>query len=364
MEVKIELAILAKRRVDFINKQLFNHHLEARDIGLAHGKMGLSLYFYLMSHINTNNVDVNLQKDGEGFLIDVIDQMENVILETGFYYGLAGIAFGIHHLIHNNFVDGDANDILEAADDMIFREIAHSSQSFIGLENGILGYLTYLLPRIENGGISLRIEKDYFFKQLLIMLINRLSTAIEEQKLGIKEPILFNITWELPICLMLLASVRKLGSYNYKVEKILFYLSDSVLSLYPRLQSNRLSLLVAMEYVLKEINIGGWKEHSTILKKGIDVENILYSELKDKNITGANGMVGIYWLINEYNRITSNKDPFHLDINKLLGRILQSTYWGNDITKEHDYNLLYGLPGMGLLLSHLIKEEKNNPTEM
>ncbi|MGB6152980.1 MAG: hypothetical protein WBG48_13440 [Pricia sp.] len=348
MELKAGTKLLIQKRLKFIRSEILKHDWKEEEIGLMYGKLGAAVFLFVMSPLDKNSVS---QKDAERLLIEVFTKTKGKILGYGFFHGLSGIAFGFNYLIQEGFVDGKVNEVLEPVDNTIYNTIAHSTDIPVGLENGILGYLAYLLPRITDGSLLLNKEKDYIFKRLLIVLVNRLADAIEEQKLNTKEPIAFHITWDLPICLILLSSIVKLDLYSYKVEKILNHLSTTVLSLYPRLQSNRLILLVAMKYVLQEMNMKGWKEHSNVLKKGIDLEYILYDELKDKGINLANGTAGIYWLINQYN-IFENETTFKFNADDLIKRILQSSYWEEDFVINQQ-SLLHGLPGIGIMLAHL-----------
>ena len=83
-----------------------------KEIGLFHGKMGITLFFYNYYRY-TNNI---VYSDYAGDLLDDIwENLHNRFPDT-FESGLTGIAWGIEYLIQNNFVSGNGNEICEEID--------------------------------------------------------------------------------------------------------------------------------------------------------------------------------------------------------------------------------------------------------
>ena len=91
-------------------------------IGLLDGKMGIALFLYHYSQINGNKVYRNFADELLGEILRWITNKNPT--SVSFLYGLTGIAWGIHHLIVNKFVDAD-EDALEEVDTLL-KNISHS----------------------------------------------------------------------------------------------------------------------------------------------------------------------------------------------------------------------------------------------
>ena len=79
------------------------------NIGLMHGKMGISVYFFHLARSTRNKV----YEEYAGELIDEI--YEEIIVNTpvNFENGLAGIGWGIEYLVQNGFIEADTDEVLE-----------------------------------------------------------------------------------------------------------------------------------------------------------------------------------------------------------------------------------------------------------
>lgn len=362
MENKIEIFQKGEDKLLQIQRLIGKNKWSDGDIGLLAGKMGDVLFYYELDRYYSSSKKCRKNLEfAQRILDDIFTQLESGMNNVDFSNGLSGIAFIINFLIVNKYEDGEIDDILSDADDRIFRYIAHASDIPIDIGYGILGFMTYLIPRVNSGIIDYADHEDFIFKRLLISLINHLAYVLKKDNTWVKEPPLFDITWPLPHILRLLANARKLNIYNYKIDKLIDFISDDALSIYPRHQSNRLSLLVGIKYLLTDGQNSKWKLYADTLYASVDLDHIIFSELKDKNLEIINGVSGIYWLAAEYNRLSSAKESFNVNHEKFIDRLSCSGYW-NEFEKDNSYlkyncSLLEGLTGIGLTLIQLLSQD-------
>ncbi|MDR3046572.1 MAG: hypothetical protein LBU51_03035 [Bacteroidales bacterium] len=113
-----------------------------RDLGLFHGKMGISLFFYHYSQYTANPVYSDFAGD---LLDDIWKNIHNRMPDT-FESGLTGLAWGIEYLIQNNFVSGNGNEICEEIDERVMSlDPCRITPKFI--EKELEGFLHYVLIR-------------------------------------------------------------------------------------------------------------------------------------------------------------------------------------------------------------------------
>jgi|GEM_PF-974339 len=363
MENIKNLMRLTVEKADFIFKALSSFcSKENTDYSLFYGKVGLSIYFYVWSRSGSENEKQKYIALADELLQDISNRIGDKIIEPSLPNGLSGIALGLQYLVDNKFVVGNSDEILVDIDDTIFRQIAHSTKLNISIENGILGYLIYLIFRSNRKYSKFNSANNEMFTQLIIKLINDLSTSIEDNEYAGSDPMGFNLFWELPMLLICLGTLKKLAIYNIKVDRILESISHNVLSLYPRMHYNRLHLLVGIDYVLREVAIPEWIEHSNLLRNGIDINRIINVEMKEKDIQVVNGIPGVYLLIRHYNDISFQNNPLPFSFSILVERILLSTFWDAVFSNKDvllDYRSLnFNLIGIGIMLLDYIESNK------
>ena len=71
------------------------------NLGLMHGKMGISIFFFHLARQTQNKI----YEDYAGELIDEIYEEISANTLVDFENGLAGIGWGIEYLAQNNFIE-------------------------------------------------------------------------------------------------------------------------------------------------------------------------------------------------------------------------------------------------------------------
>ncbi|MDN5213740.1 lanthionine synthetase LanC family protein [Fulvivirgaceae bacterium BMA12] len=333
----------------YIINVLLRHASFIDNIGLMNGKMGIAIFFFHLGKM----MKIQVYEDyAEELVDDIYQKIGTTIIPMDFENGLAGVAWGIEHLVHNGFIEADTDEILSDLDDKIFQHLTNSVGLSISVENGLLGYGFYLLSRLRNKDLKKNVDHNFILKRLLIDLINCLYETIEEKEEVLIEPVTFKITWSLPLTLILLSEIRRLNIYNRKIDIILNRLSHITLSRFPMKQANKLFLLTGMQAILKQADLKGWHEHFRLLKDTLDADEIL-REFPDKNIMVSDGLGGITLIAKLLE--DANKESALLQLSsKIAEKIVRSACWksfeGKDKLNAKNLGILDGLSGIGYSL--------------
>lgn len=146
------------------------------DIGLLHGKMGVSILFYNNSRYMANPLYGKFADE----LLDQIMQKMHKGLSIDFEYGLAGIAWGFEYLIHNNFVIGESNDICEEIDKKIM-QIDLRRIDDLSLETGLEGLLHYILIHMQRSIVK---KTDLPFDSTYLKDLYNVACSISPTKIN------------------------------------------------------------------------------------------------------------------------------------------------------------------------------------
>jgi len=116
------------------------------NIGLMHGKMGISIFFFHLARKTKNSINKNYA----GELIDEIYEKISTNIPANFENGLAGIGWGIEYLAQNGFIEADTDEMLEEFDNRLFQALIYKTPQEIRLLDGQVGLGAYFLKRIQN----------------------------------------------------------------------------------------------------------------------------------------------------------------------------------------------------------------------
>ena len=348
---------ISTNKINIVNELLMQAAKTINNNSLLNGKMGMCIYFF---HLARETGQELHQEFAENLIDNVIQEVSKGRTIPDFENGLAGIAWGFEYLEKNGFVEADTDIILSDLDDQIYKFIVTTKDLPPGVLQGAMGFILYLLSRIEGKDIHSESSDMYIFKRLLIDLINSLAENIENRKFVLEEPLLFDVSWDLPLFLFLIGKIGGLNFYNTKLERILDHLTPIVLSLNPRLTSNRLYILLGMESVNSQFQRTDWIHHANFLKQNIELRDILHGEFKNKNLNLLGGLTGISLISSRLYHLI-NDDRFVFNKEDLEQKIISSEYWqdleSDELTKKN-LGLLTGLAGIGIKLLEL---SKNNP---
>ncbi|HLW20100.1 MAG TPA: lanthionine synthetase LanC family protein [Cyclobacteriaceae bacterium] len=318
-----------------------------KNLGLLNGKMGVSLYFF---HLSRDTGKADHLKFAEKLLDEVYEVVVKNPVTCDFGDGLAGISWALAHLIKEQFVEADVDEVLSEADDKIFQSISNNPEMNLGFTDGLMGYFTYLVSRLESTGDAHQ-ERAFVLKRLLVDLVNRMCQAIEEKKWRLAEPPLLSFNWDLPLFLTLLGKAKDLQLHGNKIDRLIEAIAPSVLSYFPYRHVNRLYLLYGLRHILNNFNLPQWERHAVIIHDQFDQDIMLNKELMDKNIYFSSGLAGVSFILNSPNRAFSGQDNLLLGAD-MVDRIIKSDFFNSIINENSEVKpslgFMQGLAGIGM----------------
>ena len=323
--------------------------------GLFHGKMGLTVYLYHLSKIESNPEYESIA----GELLDRIllhDLSPNHSIDVE--GGLAGIGLGVTYLVKNRFVEGDLNRLLEDIDNAICRRIVFADKSS-HFPPALLLHLTgYLYIRMQEQPDT---NSRTLYQDLIIKILNMLYDRIDDDFLS--ESYSFSVYhYHLPVLLRIISKLLEAGFYSDRIYRILDTLRPNILSRFPLLHANRLFLLWGMLHLKPYVqNHASWNSHIQMLHREINVDEILENERNGRKIFISNGLSAAYILLHAINRDFPDY-PIPFDPQTVYDKIQNSDAWNALIERDYFYDihqgLVNGFPGVRLVLAHILGQLK------
>lgn len=343
------------KKIQEINGYLLGNAKLENDLGLMHGKLGLSIYFHQLAR-KTENKD--FQKIAENLVEEISEKLGIAKLSMDFENGLAGISWGISYLVKSGFVEADLDDVLGELDDQIYRFLEDQKANLTSnFKNGLIGFLFYCLDRLDSALKSGHSSNIYIFQKLGSELLNQLGQLVEEERLREREPSLFSVFWDIPLTLIVLAKSKRLQVHPKKVDRILDCLNPYLNSLFPILHSNRLYLLLGIESVLKESENSDLRNHALFLERSIDMNVIYNFECKNLNVGIMDGVCGL-GLIGKELEVLTAKNHFIPSYEMIFNKISNAVFWEDDnfySSLRENIGLFSGLSGIGFTLLEFLE---------
>lgn len=342
-------------QINTLNRKLLSAIDSTCPIGLAKGKLGLCIYYYYLSR--WEKLD-EYEQIAENLLDDVVSRLSD-ITDVTVESGLAGIAIGIDHLVKENFIGGDINEILEEVDIAIFKKLAFLMYKYIKKQiskTDLMHLLYYLYIRYTEQTSP---DNQYIFQELIIRTIEMFKEDLETG--FFHEPLSFSLrNFQLPPFLYITGKIYDLDIYKVRITRILEEYINRILSTYPVSQANRLYLLCGLISIRtclpdykKEID-----SHIRLLREGIDIDHIVNCELMNQDIYAMDGLSAVYMLL-FYLQTKYPADGFDYDPQLFFTIISNSEAWNALSDKEfyyHKYSKFSdGFPGAYLVLLHIKK---------
>lgn len=340
-------------QIDILNNNLLPSVAKHYPMGLVTGKLGICIYYYYLSRWEEN---AEYECIAEQFLDNVISllaETTDVTVESG----LAGVAIGISHLVKERFIEGDIDEILEEVDSAIFKKLAFLAYKDIHKhipKAELLHLLYYLYIRYTESKIS---DNQYIYAELIIRTIEMFKEGLQADFFN--DYFSFSLqNFHLPFFTCIISKIYDLNIYNSRIAKILEKFSRQILSTYPVSQANRLYLLCGL-ISIKSCLPNNEKEiesHIQLLKKGIDIDHIVNTELRNQDIYLMDGVssvyIMLYYLQKKHPAYSIDYDP-----QLFLTKISNSEAWNSLLSNElylNKYNKLFdGFPGAYLVMLHI-----------
>jgi lantibiotic modifying enzyme len=136
--------------------------------GLFRGKAGISLFFFLYSRLKDDKRYLDV---GNDILSESIDQLSQSAGHYNFSDGLSGVGWILQFLINKEYIDEDADELLQKYDQLIFESSLHElKKGRYDYVHQALGSIVYFLERASKSDHRLKFE--YFIGILITELLN------------------------------------------------------------------------------------------------------------------------------------------------------------------------------------------------
>jgi hypothetical protein len=318
-------------------------------VDLFHGKMGLTIYLYHLSKIESNpEYQTIADQLLDQILLNDLSPNHSIDVENG----LAGIGLGVTYLIKKGFVEGDINELLEVIDNEIYRKIVFAEKSSNFSPTLLLHLIGYLYIRLKDQTDQ---NMQSLYQDWIIKTLNMLYNQIDDEFLN--ESYSFSIYhYQLPVLLWIVSKLLEEGFYNERIYKMLDTLQLSILARFPVLHSNRLFLLWGLLNLKPYLKHESWNNYIQMLYREISVDEIIEKEMTNRKIFISNGLSAIYLLLHAINHdFPDYQIPF--DSQTIYDKLQNSDAWNALLERDYFYDihhgLLNGFPGVQLVLNQL-----------
>ena len=228
--------------------------------GLFSGNMGLCFSLYLINKI-THDEEFEMMAD------NLLDKVINSIItmkDSSFANGLCGIGWAINYLHMNKCIEGNIDDVLYNIDAIIYRKM-HNHQEAINadFENGIIGYLTYIVFRLMNDSRKEENLQKQLNEATLRAIVDKIELVIPNRIPMLSKDLYPTILWEFPILFYCLGKTLRLGIYKEKICSMYGEWSYLLTCILPYLNINRLAIANSLAYsnsVVRNQSIGSYIE--------------------------------------------------------------------------------------------------------
>lgn len=311
-------------QIENLNVKLFRL-LPSMPLGLFNGKMGYTLYFYILSRYTKNVEYENIARELLDDIYTKISDIEGIDFETG----LAGVGMGLRYLIKEKYVSGNINVILRDVDDFIFRKL-NDYDYYKKVDCLSLIYIIYYLCLRYKDQIN---EQKLFLEELITCTFNKLYSKIND--MFFEEPPSYDFNYKTPLFLALLGEIFKLNFLNYRILRIMPEISYKIRSIYPVLHANRLYILWGITHLDNAMGSDLHKGYANFLKGNINIKTIFTEELMDKNLFFKNGVSSLYFMINSMENVVFDEKEVNYMENEIFNKIETSDIWG--VLKNSDF---------------------------
>ena len=311
-----------------IDHALLLHCDLLQEIGLAYGKSGVALYFYLKAKAENNQI----YRTTADTLLD--DVMEEFTLDTSidFIKGITGIGWVVEFLIQQGFVLADRDEVLEEIDVQVEKNINNCEHDIKLLCSLLLYYQARLVKRQKNESIVLHLSKCWLYLMEVLKSELKKNPVIQED--------LSEFHFIIPeIWILILIRNMKKDSIVYDSWKLMEEVECLLVS---RIEK---SLECSTVHICNRIICQLILQQSVSYNQKEIIDALNTVDLK----TGMAGFILLAVLIdyNNVKNIVSQIDIKMLEFEKTVTNP-QAGYTFQEVNDNEKFGLLSGLSGVGL----------------
>lgn len=122
------------------------------DIGLLTGKTGIALFFLYYSRLTGEEA---YSQRGVDIIADIFDIVNREQVMHTYCSGLCGIGWAIEHVVRNDLIDADTDELLSGLDTLLNASMRRDArENYFDFLHGAIGYGFYFLKRLSNPQVT------------------------------------------------------------------------------------------------------------------------------------------------------------------------------------------------------------------
>ncbi len=385
---------------------ILNNGNKYNDYSLINGDAGISLFY---SYLFINSPNKHYKKIIYTFVEKLITALNERKMYASFMNGICGVSWVLQHLANIDFyyLNKNENDFISTIDKLINNAIKiEASKKNIDLFNGLVGFAVYFLERLPSKKQKRELKNIVLYLELIakkdekgIRWLNYNTMRynnpqITEPNILIPEILMeencnLGLAHGVPGAIFILSKIYTKGiikeKIKYILERVIFWLlnqklEENNINTYPHkslkmagVKTNLgwcysdLSIAIALYYAGKNLNNNKWCKDAVELAKKttlIDFEKSLVTE--PFFCHGAAGIIHLYNRFFQHTKLKEFYDAANYWIDILFSMHDKKFEMADFFTEEKNneklnntfYGILFGLPGIGLVLSSAISENE------
>ena len=260
----------------------YNWTFRKDDFGLFTGKSGCSLALYIISN---KYKDDELHAIAEKLLQETLEEIPSST-DLSIDKGVLGVAMVVNFLIQNGYVEGDADDVLNDIDALLYKRLKNDDYRYgLSCTSGLICFLVYLVERLG----SSKSQNSLCFKineASLRTVINKLGQNTISQFANLTKDTYTSIINDYPILFFYLGKAIKLNVYSDTICNMVNTWIMYITSYLPYYNINRLYLVNTLAFLNQSIKNDLLSKYIQVLIFSIDTDE-MYKEI-DRKILNIN----------------------------------------------------------------------------
>lgn len=277
---------------------LLNHQYENIENGLLYGKAGLALYYArLSSSDKAYNATYNK-------LINDILAITSNNTPIDFSRGLLGIGVAID-LILKYYKKGTSDYVLEDIDATIYKNLDINNQKIQIDMNLVSEGLFYIALHLKYG-IKNKTKRNLFIRKAKSLI----EYIYSEQQFDLfKETIPGQLLTKDFFFLYSLTLLYEQEIYKDRLCHICDELIYKLFSATPILQFNKLKRVFLVSKILSTVSdlSSSWEEYQKSLVSQISIHQLIYVDLKDRQLHLNDGLTGVFLMMEKVNEYSGSQ---------------------------------------------------------
>lgn len=339
---------------NFLVDVLKNGKYDNSLIGFFFGEMGICAALYMS---NKRNPNIEIEQLADELLERILEKTKTIV-DTSFEKGLSGIGFAINFLHKEGCISGDIDDILFSIDASIFKQLNDDEIKVSPHLNGFIGYLAYIVERIENPFHNKETLLHEIDMSMLRRIINNLYllTPIYLKKLNEDlSPVFLS---DYSILFYYFGRLLHANIYNEKIRKMISNLEVYICSVIPHYNLNKILLANTLSYMNENLGNESIKKYIKILYDSVEYEKLVNEidrDFNSFNVGWCNALINITIAIkyigdnDKVLMLYSQKEKISSYAGKCINKIL--TCKKNNVV----VNFINGISGVSFALSILLR---------